>query len=182
MATKSALELSKADGAYTVMHRGYPVGGLLRFHCTLGVAAALLTVPLFSELEPRLAQGYFALTFLLLAYAVGGYFIYLPFAGLRGGVRIVPTDEAISYHKSVFSIPVVVSRQIPWEGTLEVEVERFGWQTKLLPLNFTKIKIVTDFMTYHVATFGPGLQGTAEDMAKAIKKARYGRKIATSGS
>lgn len=182
MATKSALELSKADGAYTVAHRGYPAGGLLRFHCTLCVAAALLTVPLFSELESRLAQVYFALVFLFLVYSVGGYLMYLPFAGLRGGVRVVPTDESISYHRSVFSVPVVVSRQIPWEGTLEVEVERVGWQTKLLPLNFTRVKIVTDFMTYHVATFGPGLQGTADDMAKAIKKARYGRRVTTSGS
>lgn len=182
MAAKSALELSKADGVYTIKHWGYTVGGLLRFHCAVGISSALLTVPLFSELDPKFAQGYFVVCFLLLAYAVVGYLGYLPFAALRGWIRFTPEEELISYHRSVLSIPIVVTRMIPWEGTLETEVEAVGVQWGRLPLSFFRVKIVTDFMTYHVATFGPGLRGTAEDMAKAIKRARYGRKKPTSGS
>jgi hypothetical protein len=175
MAKKSALTLSKVDDTYVIEHRGYPVGGMLRFHAILGVAAALMTVPLAVELSPRVSQVYFVVTALLIAYAAVGYLIYIPFASLGGRLSFRPTDENISFSKRVMGKDTQSSREIPWEGKLETEVEQVGMKVKFLPLSFYRVKVVTDFMTYHVATFGPGLDATADDLAKAVKKARYGR-------
>lgn len=173
---KPALKLSKAEDVFIVSYRGYPVGGLLRFHSALGLTAALLAVPMVTKVETSLSQFYFSFSLVLLCYSLGGYILYLPFAALGGRVLISPQTESITFDKSLLSFTIERSRQIPWEGTLETEVERVGWKMKFLPFHFFRVKVVTDFMTYRVATFGPGLQSAAEDMAKAIKQARYGRK------
>ncbi len=129
-----------------------------------------------TEAGTTLSQFYFGLSLVLLCYAIGGYILYLPFAARGGRVLVSPQTENITFDKSLLSFTTERSRHIPWEGTLETEVEQVGWKVKLLPFHFFRVKVVTDFMTYHVATFGPGLQTAAEDMAKAIKQARYGRK------
>lgn len=173
---KPVLKLSRADDVFIIGHRGYPVDGLLRFHCALGVTAAFSSVPMVTEVGTTLSQFYLGFSLLLLCYALGGYILYLPFAALGGRVLISPQTENITFDKSLLSFTTERSRQIPWEGTLETEVEQFGWKLKSLPFHFFRVKVVTDFMTYHVATFGPGLQSVADDMAKAIAQARYGRK------
>jgi hypothetical protein len=175
MAKNAALTLSKVDDTYQIEHRGYPLGGMLRFHAALGVAAALLTVPLVVELGPKLAQVYFVATALIMLYALAGYLIYVPFAALGGRLSFRPKDENISFSKKVLGKDTQLSREIPWEGKLETEVEQVGLKVPFLPFSFFRVKVITDFMTYHVATFGPGLAATAEDLAKAVKKARYGR-------
>lgn len=174
MGKKSALALSKVEDTYQIAHRGYPAGGLLRFHLALGVAAVLMSVPLAVEIHTAAAQAYFVATALLIAYAVLGYLIHIPFSMLGGNLSFCPKDESISYSRTLLGKTTAPSRQIPWEGTLETEVEPVGLKLPGLP-RFYRVKVVTDFMTYHVATFGPGLQSTADDLAKAVKKARYGR-------
>ena len=170
----SALTLSKVEDTYQIAHRGYPRGGLLRFHASLGIAAALLAATTV-ELHPTAALVSYVITGLLIVYAVAGYLIYIPFSALGGKLSFRPKDEHISYSKQVLGQSTESSRQIPWEGKLETEVEQVGAKVKFLPLSFYRVKVVTDFMTYHVATFGPGLAETADDLAKGIKKARYGR-------
>lgn len=171
----SALTLSKVEDTYHIAHRGYPRGGLLRFHASLGLAAALLAAASAVELHPTAALVSYIITGLLIVYAVTGYLIYIPFSAMGGKLSFRPKDEHISYSKQVLGQSTESSRQIPWEGKLETEVEQVGAKVKFLPLSFYKVKVVTDFMTYHVATFGPGLSGTADDLANGIKKARYGR-------
>lgn len=171
----SALTLSKVEDSYQIDHRGYPAGGLLRFHASLGVAAALLVVPSAVELSSRISQAYYVVVALLIAYAIVGYAIYIPFSALGGRLSFRPKDEFMSFSKQMLGKDTETARQIPWEGKLETEVEQVGLKVKVLPLSFFRVKVVTDFMTYHVATFGPGLSATAEDLAKGIKKARYGR-------
>ena len=171
----SALTLSKVEDTYQIEHRGYPRGGLLRFHASLGVAAALLAVPSAVELHPTASLVYYIITGLLIIYAVTGYLIYIPFSAIGGKLSFRPKDEHISFSKHVLGKSTESSRQIPWEGKLETEVEQIGMKVKGLPFSFYRVKVVTDFMTYHVATFGPGLSATADDLAKGIKKARYGR-------
>lgn len=174
MGKKSALALSKVEDTYLIEHRGYPAGGMLRFHAALGVAAVLMCVPLAVEVHTSAAQAYFAATALLMAYALLGYLVYIPFSMLGGRLSFRPKDENISYSRSLFGKETQARREIPWEGALEVEVEEVGLKVPVLPLTFYRVKVVTDFMTYHVATFAPGLKATANDLAKAVKKARYG--------
>ncbi len=175
---KLALKLSKADDVFTVSHRGYPMGGLLRFHSALGLTASFVAVPMLAETGPMLTQVYFFAALALLTYAISGYAIYLPFAAFGGRVQMSPKNESLSFERSYLSISTEKARQIPWEGQLETEVERVGFGPKFLPFHYFRVKVVTDFMTYHVATFGPGLEGAAADLAKAIKRARYGRPAA----
>lgn len=171
----SALTLSKVEDSFQIDHRGYPVGGLLRFHASLGVAAALLVVPSAVELSPRMSQAYYLVVALLIVYAVFGYLVHIPFSSIGGRLTFRPKDEFISFSKQVLGKDTETARQIPWEGKLDTEVEHVGLKVKLLPLSFYRVKVVTDFMTYHVATFGPGLSATADDLARGIRKARYGR-------
>lgn len=175
MASKSAFSLKKSDGTYHIYHSGYPAGGMLRFHCCLGLAAALLTVPLSVELNPLASQVSYAVVAVLLVYALAGYAIYLPFAAMSGRVSLTPAEENITFSKRLLGQDTGNSRQIPWEGKLETEVEHVGLKVKFLPFSFYRVKVVTDFMTYHVATFGPGLATAAEDLGKAVRKARYGK-------
>ncbi len=175
MGKKSALTLSKVEDTYQIAHRGYPRGGLLRFHAALGIGAVLMCVPLTVEIHTSAAQAYFASTAILIAYAVLGYLVHIPFCALGGRLSFCPKDENITYSRSMLGTDTQALREIPWEGTLEAEVEEVGLKVPGLPLCFYRVKVITDFMTYHVATFGPGLKSTAEDMAKAVKQARYGR-------
>jgi hypothetical protein len=170
MAKRAALTLSKVDDTYQIQHRGYPVGGLLKFHAALGLAAALLTVPLVVEVGPKIALWYYACTALLIFYAALGYVIHIPFAVLGGSLSFRPKDEHISFSRHVFGKSGSL-REIPWEGKLDTEVEPGGFP----PFRFYRVKVVTEFMTYCVAIFGPGQAATAEDLAKGVKKARYGR-------
>ena len=168
---RATLTLSKSDDTYLIDHRGFPVGGLLRYHAALGASVPLLTVPMAMEVGSRMAQFYLAGSAVLLLYAALGYLVHVPFAALGGRLRFCPKDEKISFSRQVMGKSSQAEREIPWEGKLETEVEKAG----LAPYHFYRVKVVTDFMTYHVATFGPGLAATAEDLAKGIKKARYGR-------
>jgi hypothetical protein len=179
MAKSSAFTLKKSEDTYHIYHKGYPIGGLLRFHCSLGVAAALLAVPTAVELSPRMSQAYFVAAALLLLYALCGYLIYVPFAALSGHVSFTPKQESIQFSKALLGKDTELARQIPWEGKLDTEVEEVGLKVKLLPLCFYRVKVVTDFMTYHVATFAPGMQKAAEDLGKAVKRARYGNPSAS---
>ena len=171
MAKKSAFTLKKIDDTYHVHHRGYPAGALLRYHCALGVAAALMTVPVMVEMSPRLSQVYLFVTALLLLYAVYGYLVCLPFAALGGRISFNPKEEGLFFSKSILGKSTEFSRQIPWDGKVEPEMEAAGFK----PFKFYRVKVVTDFMTYHVATFGPGQQATAEELARTIKKGRHGK-------
>jgi hypothetical protein len=171
MAKRAALTLSKSDDTYRIDHRGFPVGGLLRYHAALGIAVVLLVVPLTLEVGPRMTQVYLAACAFLLLYAVLGYLVHIPFAMQAGRMSFRPKDEKMSFTRLLLGKSLQGEREIPWEGKLETEVEKAGFP----PYNFYRVKVVTDFMTYHVATFGPGLSVAAEDLAKAIKKARYGR-------
>lgn len=175
MARKSALALSRSDDTFHIQHCGYPLGGLLRFHLSLGAAAVSLAVPLAVELGPKLSQAYFLATCLFLLYASIGYLLYLPFAALSGRVSLNPKEEKITFSKSVLGKHTDLSREIPWQTKLETEIERVGLKVPLLPLSFYRVKIVTDFMTYPVAVFGPGLGSTADAFSAALKKAQRGR-------
>ncbi len=86
MSKKSALTLQRSGGVFEVSHRGYPKGGLLRFHLAIVMAVMLMAVPLCLEVGTLTAQVYFAGAFIAVLYALLGYLVFIPFSALCGTV------------------------------------------------------------------------------------------------
>ena len=156
-------------------HRGYPKGGLLRFHLALVFAVILMAVPLSLEVGSLTAQVYLAGAFVSVLYALVGYLVFIPFSALGGTVKLSPKDESIVYSRSNFGQNTAKDRPVPWPDKLETEIAQLGLKIPLLPLSFYRVNIVTEFMTYHVATFGPRLESTAQDFCKSMKQAHRSR-------
>lgn len=102
-----------------------------------------------------------------------GYGIYGLFAGFSGKVTINPKDQTLTYASKFFGIPIGAGK-IPWEDKLNVDLQQLGLKVKALPLSCYKMKVVTQFMTYHIATFGPKQTELAKEFAKTMVRARKG--------
>lgn len=178
MGKRSSLALSKSGDTYQIEHRGYPERGLRRFHASLGLSLVLAAVCQVGWATVEVAQALVALSGAGALYSGLGYLCYVPFSALGGAISVVPSQERIAFTRSVFGRSSGPPREVPWEGKFEVEVESVGWDKAFFPLGFSRVRIVTDFMTYPVALLGPGQRRTAEDLAGALRQARFGRRHA----
>lgn len=171
--TTGTIKTEKSGDTYDVHYRGMPSGKLLPYRLSMmgvllcgGLAHTFVDDPVKNMIFTGLAA-------LFTFYTVFGYVFYGFFAGFSGVVSFNPKEKSTAYKNKLFGISVG-SGKIPWEDKLKVDLEPVGLEVKALPFCCYKLKLVTQFMTYHVATFGPKQTELAKEFAKAMVKARRG--------
>lgn len=171
----STIKTSKSGDNIEVTYRGVPSSALLPYR--VAMLGALVCFGLQNaQTKPEdsnLVMVFSAAAGVLGVIALLGYAIYGLFAGFSGKVTFNPKEKTTTFASKFFGIPIAAGK-IPWEDKLNVDLEQMGLKVKALPLSCYKMKIVTQFMTYHIATFGPKQTELAKEFAKTMVRARKG--------